>query len=122
MLYLLFFQCFYTLREALPDAAHVTGPAGIIADTVAVFAQGDRVLMAGTVLLVLVILLVVYRAPMLAILPLVAVTVALMFTQAIGALLARITRWCSPHGGANSNALANLPQLRCGGQANAPLR
>lgn len=78
-----------TLRDALPDSAHVTGPAGIVTDTVAVFAQGDRVLMVGTVLLVLVILLAVYRAPLLAMLPLVAVTVALLLTQTIGALLAR---------------------------------
>lgn len=78
-----------TLREALPEGTHVTGPAGIITDTVKVFAQGDRILMVGTVLLVLVILLAVYRAPVLAILPLIAVTVALLLTQAIAAMFAQ---------------------------------
>lgn len=78
-----------TLREVLPEGTHVTGPAGIITDTVKVFAQGDRILMVGTVVLVLVILLAVYRAPLLAVLPLIAVTVALLLTQAIGAFLAQ---------------------------------
>lgn len=67
---------------------HVTGPAGIVTDTVKVFSSGDRVLMMGTVLLVLVILLLVYRSPVLAILPLLAVGLAMQLAQSVGALLA----------------------------------
>ncbi len=67
---------------------HLTGPAGIVTDTVKVFSSGDRVLMLGTILLVLVILLLVYRSPVLAILPLLAVGVAMQLAQSVGALLA----------------------------------
>lgn len=67
---------------------HVTGPAGIITDTVKVFSSGDRVLLFGTIGLVLVILLLVYRAPLLALLPLLAVGMAMRLAQTVGALLA----------------------------------
>lgn len=67
---------------------HLTGPAGIVTDTVKVFSSGDRVLMLGTILLVLVILLLVYRSPVLAVLPLLAVGVAMRLAQSVGALLA----------------------------------
>lgn len=67
---------------------HLTGPAGIVTDTVKVFSSGDRVLMLGTIVLVLVILLLVYRSPVLAILPLLAVGVAMQLAQSVGALLA----------------------------------
>lgn len=67
---------------------HLTGPAGIVTDTVKVFSSGDRVLMLGTIVLVLVILLLVYRSPVLAIMPLLAVGVAMQLAQSVGALLA----------------------------------
>ncbi|WP_084219369.1 MMPL family transporter [Spirillospora albida] len=81
------------LRDAAKGAAPgatvaVTGPAGIIVDTVKVFSSGDKVLLLGTVLLVLLILLAVYRAPLLAVVPLLAVGVAMRIAQALGALLA----------------------------------
>ncbi|WP_433229095.1 MMPL family transporter [Actinomadura formosensis] len=81
------------LRAAVKDAAPgatvaVTGPAGIIVDTVKVFSSGDKVLLLGTVVLVLVILLVVYRSPLLALVPLLAVGVAMRVTESVGALLA----------------------------------
>ncbi|MCB0883107.1 MAG: MMPL family transporter, partial [Thermoleophilia bacterium] len=74
---------------AAPGArVDVSGPAGILDDAVRVFSQGDRVLMAGTILLVLVILLAVYRAPLMAVLPLVSVAVAMRITETVGAVLA----------------------------------
>ena len=66
----------------------VTGPAGIIRDTVEVFSNADLVLMLGTMLLVLVLLLVIYRSPVLALLPLVTVAIAITLTNALGSLLA----------------------------------
>lgn len=51
----------------------VTGPAAILTDALKVFNQGNNSLEIGTVLLVLVILGLVYRAPLLAILPVLAV-------------------------------------------------
>lgn len=54
----------------------VTGPAGIITDAAAIFEGTDLPLLLTTVGLVLVLLLVIYRSPILALAPLVAVGVA----------------------------------------------
>ena len=66
----------------------VTGPAGIARDTVKAFGSANLVLLFGTVALVLVLLLAIYRAPVLALVPLVAVSLAFELTNAIGASLA----------------------------------
>ncbi|TVR85342.1 MAG: MMPL family transporter [Trueperaceae bacterium] len=70
------------IRAVLVDApagiaVYVTGPAGFLADLVAAFGAIDGILLVVTVLAVLVILLAVYRSP---VLPLV------VLTSAIGAL------------------------------------
>src|SRR5699024_3166505 len=49
----------------------VTGPAGISADTISLFRNADFVLMIATVLLIFVILIIIYRSPLLAITPLI---------------------------------------------------
>jgi RND superfamily putative drug exporter len=67
----------------------LTGPAGIATDTVEIFRNADLVLLAFTVLLVLVLLLVIYRAPLLALIPLVGVGIAIQLTNAVGATLAK---------------------------------
>ena len=54
-------------------AARVTGPAGISVDATGLFKDADVSLLIATVLLVLVILLLIYRSPILAIIPLIAV-------------------------------------------------
>jgi RND superfamily putative drug exporter len=66
----------------------LTGPAGIATDTVEIFRNADLVLLAFTVLLVLVLLLVIYRSPLLALIPLVGVGIAMQLTNAVGAALA----------------------------------
>ncbi|WP_259391441.1 MMPL family transporter [Paenibacillus sp. 1011MAR3C5] len=48
-----------------------TGPAGIASDTTKLFQDADMVLLFATVALILVILVVIYRSPLLALLPLV---------------------------------------------------
>ncbi|MBF2595564.1 MMPL family transporter, partial [Listeria welshimeri] len=53
--------------------ARTTGPAGISVDASGLFKDADVSLLIGTVLLVLVFLLVIYRSPILALIPLVAV-------------------------------------------------
>ncbi|AGT31126.1 export protein [Geobacillus genomosp. 3] len=53
-------------------AIYITGPAGIAADTLALFSRADMVLMLSTVGLILVLLIVIYRSPLLALIPLVA--------------------------------------------------
>ncbi len=62
----------------------VTGPAGIITDAAAIFGGTDLPLLLTTVGLVLVLLLVIYRSPLLAIAPLIAVGVA---TEVVDPLL-----------------------------------
>ncbi|MEU4170394.1 MMPL family transporter [Streptomyces sp. NPDC026665] len=74
--------------RAGPTEVAVTGPAGIATDTVKVFGGGDKVMLLATVLLVLVILLAIYRSPLMALVPLLAVGVAMRVSQATGALLA----------------------------------
>ncbi|WP_372632388.1 MMPL family transporter [Cohnella sp.] len=54
-------------------SARVTGPVGILIDATGLFQNADVSLLIGTVLLVLVLLLLIYRSPILALLPLVAV-------------------------------------------------
>lgn len=48
----------------------ITGPAGISADTIALFKNADFVLMIATIGLIFLILIVIYRSPLLAITPL----------------------------------------------------
>ncbi|MFE2587144.1 MMPL family transporter [Streptomyces sp. NPDC059378] len=74
--------------RAGPTEVAVTGPAGIATDTVKVFSGGDKVMLLATVLLVLVILLSIYRSPLMALVPLLAVGVAMRVAETIGALLA----------------------------------
>jgi len=49
----------------------ITGPAGISADTIALFKNADFVLMLATIGLIFIILIVIYRSPLLAITPLI---------------------------------------------------
>jgi len=51
---------------------HVTGPAGIAADTSDLFARADLVLIFSTIGIILVLLIVIYRSPALALIPLLA--------------------------------------------------
>ena len=67
--------------------AFVTGPGGIAADLEAIAADAGRTLLFATLGLVLLLLLVVYRAPVLALLPLVAVGAAYLVAIGIAYLL-----------------------------------
>jgi len=74
-----------------PDglSARVTGPVGVRIDASALFGQADKTLLTATVLLVLVLLLVIYRSPILAFTPLAAVGVAYMAVSPILGWMAR---------------------------------
>ena len=76
------------LMVELPATVQVTGPAGILADAIVVFQSFDFRVSAITIVLVLVILLIIYRSPLLALLPVITVGVALTVAQSIAALLA----------------------------------
>ncbi|MCY3783153.1 MAG: MMPL family transporter [Chloroflexi bacterium] len=66
----------------------ITGPAGIISDAVEVFASIDFRVTLFTVLFVLVLLLLIYRSPALALLPLAGVGWTLVIAQGVAATLA----------------------------------
>ena len=68
-------------------SAYVTGPAGIAADLSRVADEAGRTLLIATLGLVLILLLVVYRAPLLALLPLIAFGAAYMVAIGIAYLL-----------------------------------
>ncbi len=59
-------------------SARITGPVGIQVDATGLFKNADMSLLMATVLLVLIILLLIYRSPILAFIPLVAVGFAYM--------------------------------------------
>ncbi|ASN06477.1 MMPL family transporter [Virgibacillus necropolis] len=65
-------------EELAKDGLHVrfTGPVGIQTDATELFSQADITLLVTTVLLVLVLLIVLYRSPILAIVPLISVGIA----------------------------------------------
>ena len=78
----------YLRAHARPGLrAFVTGPAGIAADLESVAAEAAHTLLFATVGLVLLLLLVVYRSPVLALLPLVAVGAAYLVAVGIAYLL-----------------------------------
>ena len=68
---------------------HVTGPAGVQADTIKVFENIDSTLLGSTLIVVVVILLLTYRSPFLWVLPVVTAGVCLVSAQAANYLLAR---------------------------------
>ncbi len=58
--------------------SHVTGPAGLVVDSVEVFQSIDVTLLMATVTLILVLLLLIYRSPLVAFVPIVVVALAYM--------------------------------------------
>jgi putative drug exporter of the RND superfamily len=63
----------------------VTGPAGIAVDTADLFSRADIVLIMSTVAIILVLLIVIYRSPLIALIPLLAaVFVYQIVTQLLG--------------------------------------
>ena len=68
--------------------AAVTGPAGIVVDAVEVFGGGDKVLLLGTLGLVVALLFAIYRSPVLVAVSLLGVGFAMRLAEGLGALLA----------------------------------
>lgn len=64
------------VAEAAGDTQfYITGPAGIAGDTVKLFEQADFQLLFATIGIILVLLIVIYRSPLLAIIPLLATVI-----------------------------------------------
>ena len=68
--------------EATGADVYVSGPAGLARDASAAFAGIDGKLLLGTSVLVLVLLLVIYRSPLVALVPLLAVGIAASLARA----------------------------------------
>ncbi|AJD90281.1 export protein [Jeotgalibacillus malaysiensis] len=66
---------------------YVTGPAGIAGDTLKLFEEADFVLLIATIGIILVLLILIYRSPMLAIIPLLATAIVYQVTNQIIGLL-----------------------------------
>ncbi len=69
--------------------ARFTGPAGIAADTSGLFSHADVTLLAGTTLLILLLLVLIYRSPILPLIPLLGVGAAYLVTSALLGALAK---------------------------------
>lgn len=72
--------------EVIEDAGvdvYVSGPAALATDASGAFAGIDGKLLLGTSLLVLVLLLLIYRSPLIALVPLVAVGIAASLSRAV---------------------------------------
>ncbi|MFD0959606.1 MMPL family transporter [Paenibacillus chungangensis] len=69
-------------------SARISGPVGIFVDATALFQNADFVLLLATVILVLVLLLVIYRSPILAVIPLIGVGFAYLVTSPLLGVLA----------------------------------
>src|SRR5699024_7803963 len=61
----------------------ITGPVGMSADTVTLFENADLVLLFSTIGLILVLLMVIYRSPLLAIIPLIVAGMVYMVVDRI---------------------------------------
>jgi|SRR5690625_127075 len=66
---------------------HVTGPAGIAVDATDLFSRADLVLLFSTVGIILILLIVTYRSPLLALIPLFAASFVYAVTDRILGLL-----------------------------------
>ncbi|WP_313803452.1 MMPL family transporter [Cytobacillus sp.] len=60
------------VKESSNLTLYVTGPAGIATDSLDLFSRADVVLILSTVGLILILLIVIYRSPLLALIPLLA--------------------------------------------------
>ncbi|MGE5333856.1 MAG: MMPL family transporter, partial [Nitrososphaerota archaeon] len=69
--------------QGTPLQVKVTGPAGVIADAVFIFKSTDLPLLLTTIALVLVLLIIIYRSPVLALIPLIAVGWVLAIVNAL---------------------------------------
>lgn len=62
---------------------YFTGPVGIVADAYEMFTKADVVLMISTVVVILVLLIVIYRSPLLAFIPLVGAGIVYMVVDRV---------------------------------------
>lgn len=66
---------------------YITGPAGIAGDTIKLFEQADFMLLIATIVIILVLLIAIYRSPLLAFIPLLATVIVYQVVNQSVALL-----------------------------------
>jgi len=66
---------------------YITGPAGIAGDTLKLFEQADFVLLLATIVIILILLIAIYRSPLLAFIPLLATVIVYQVVNQSIALL-----------------------------------
>ncbi|MBE2314455.1 MMPL family transporter [Solirubrobacter sp. CPCC 204708] len=71
------------MREIRPDWAYVTGEAAFAADQAEALAGIDETLLVATLILVLVLLLIIYRSPTIALVPLLVVGIAYLVAAGV---------------------------------------
>lgn len=77
-----------TIAETLQSTSfYITGPAGIAGDTTKLFEQADFVLLIATIIIILVLLIAIYRSPLLAFIPLLATVIVFQVVNQSVALL-----------------------------------
>ncbi|MHA6250434.1 MMPL family transporter [Oceanobacillus sp. CAU 1775] len=77
------------LAAAYDVAFYITGPAGISGDTVKLFESADLNLLFATIGIILVLLIVIYRSPLLAIIPLFATVIVYQVVNQTVAILGK---------------------------------
>lgn len=75
------------IAEDLTTDFYITGPAGIAGDTTKLFESADFKLLIATVFIILILLIVIYRSPLLAIIPLFATVIVYQVANQLVALL-----------------------------------
>jgi len=68
---------------------YMTGPAGIVVDTSALFSRADLVLLFSTIGIVLLLLIITYRSPFLALIPLTVAVIVYAITDRVIGLFAK---------------------------------
>ena len=72
------------VASALPQTdVFFTGPIGIVADAYEMFTKADVVLMLSTIVVILVLLIVIYRSPLLAFIPLIGAGIVYMVVDRV---------------------------------------
>ncbi|MFF5997029.1 MMPL family transporter [Lysinibacillus sp. KU-BSD001] len=75
------------VAKELQTDFYITGPAGIAGDTIKLFEAADFKLLFATIIIILVLLIVIYRSPLLAFIPLFATVVVYQVVNQIIALM-----------------------------------
>lgn len=99
-----------TYVESIPMSDlqfEITGPAGISADTITLFKNGDFILMIATVILIFIILILIYRSPLLAITPLIIAGIVYVVVDGVLGISGKLN-WFTIDGQATSIMLVLL--------------